>query len=622
MVDQRTEFEIALKDNITEQLKEISRQLRELNKLAKESGELHVATVEHLQKSHHNLAQTARETLRRFNEFGKSVIDFGKDVLGVGGVVAGIKQTARAVNELVVSQTQLRNFSHDTNFTVEHIESMRDALSAMGMTTAESNKIISTFANKIQGLETFREGSPLYMGLADMKERGREFAQHLLGEIGDYEQVMKDILQFYQTLSPRAQKYFAQMLGVSPAVLMEMADIQQEIDNKLGPRYKMNEAELRRYMVNTTVLTKYMEDEFKRFADHALPDINKVLEDIRAYTENNHGLSEWLIGEFEAIKRGIEQEKEDFEVLKKWFENFTNFWANRPDEETTKMLEDAKRKALHPELRGELGEQKLDNIKQGYKLLDDIDRILKRFSTTAIGFGAANYWGSAAPAYSSAIGDGGTGKPGGAAGAATETGTGSDKSGAAGDPAVPSDVLATAEKVALLGGAGAVSDFMRKQGYPKNGAWCGEFAASVIKAAGGTPPRNPEVASNWRNYGAPVDVPQPGDVAIRRGVPTGSTGSHVTIVEGVDPQTGRFVGIGGNQGGIRSSFPLRGYEYRRGSTAEERDRLDKNSIWNKPSADITFSFRNVPSGVKTNADADGMFDNVRVDRSKAMSAQE
>lgn len=126
----------------------------------------------------------------------------------------------------------------------------------------------------------------------------------------------------------------------------------------------------------------------------------------------------------------------------------------------------------------------------------------------------------------------------------------------------PQAVLDKAKQVALEGGPVAVSQFMREQGYPKQGNWCGEFAAAVIKSVGGTPPKNPAIASNWRNWGKSTDTPQPGDIAVRKGAPTGATGSHVTIVENYDPNSGRFSGIGGNQGSARSNFPINRYEFR------------------------------------------------------------
>jgi uncharacterized protein (TIGR02594 family) len=167
-----------------------------------------------------------------------------------------------------------------------------------------------------------------------------------------------------------------------------------------------------------------------------------------------------------------------------------------------------------------------------------------------------------------AYGGGGTGpavnypgRPGGEGGSYG----GGSTSGGTSDPAVPGDILETAKHAALTGGPGAVDAFMRSQGYPKSGNWCGEFAASVVKAAGGTPPKNPAIASSWRNWGLPDQTPHAGDVAVaNRGVPTGATGSHVTFVENVDPKTGRFTGLGGNQGaGPESGFRISDYTFRR-----------------------------------------------------------
>lgn len=93
--------------------------------------------------------------------------------------------------------------------------------------------------------------------------------------------------------------------------------------------------------------------------------------------------------------------------------------------------------------------------------------------------------------------------------------------------------------------------FMRDMGYPKAGEWCGEFAASVIKRAGGTPPSDAAIASNWRRYGTPDAMPHVGDVAVAgRGVPTGSIGSHVGFVTGVDLKSGTFTLESGNSSNI------------------------------------------------------------------------
>jgi hypothetical protein len=150
---------------------------------------------------------------------------------------------------------------------------------------------------------------------------------------------------------------------------------------------------------------------------------------------------------------------------------------------------------------------------------------------------------------------------------------GTSAPGAAGDPTVPTSILTRARAVAFTGGPGAVEQFMKAQGYPKAGNWCGEFAASVVKASGYRPPPGAAIASNWRNFGVADPTPHPGDIAVAdRGVRTGSTGSHVTVVESVDPKTGTFVGLGGNQrAGFESNFKTAGYTFRRPEGGEGID---------------------------------------------------
>ena len=110
-------------------------------------------------------------------------------------------------------------------------------------------------------------------------------------------------------------------------------------------------------------------------------------------------------------------------------------------------------------------------------------------------------------------------------------------------------VLATAAKYA--DDEPKLIKFMSDMGYPKTGEWCGEFAASIIKRAGGTPPAGAAIASNWREYGTPDAMPQVGDVAVAdRGVPTGATGSHVGFVTEVDLKNGTFTLESGNSSNI------------------------------------------------------------------------
>lgn len=200
---------------------------------------------------------------------------------------------------------------------------------------------------------------------------------------------------------------------------------------------------------------------------------------------------------------------------------------------------------------------------------------------------------------------------------------GQSYSGGTGD-GLPSAVLDEARRVAAREGTGeSVQSYIRSQGYNVNSAWCGDFVASVVRGSGGTPVAGHSVASNWRKYGMQVDTPQPGDIAVRRGVRTGQTGSHVTIVDSVEGN--RFIGLGGNQSQRRSRFPVGGFDYFRGQdearAADMRDKMDreqrasKQGPWGKLNGEIRFT--GIPPGVKTDINTEGdVFQELKVTRSK------
>jgi hypothetical protein len=124
---------------------------------------------------------------------------------------------------------------------------------------------------------------------------------------------------------------------------------------------------------------------------------------------------------------------------------------------------------------------------------------------------------------------------------------------------------------------------MQKNGYPMAGAWCGEFAADVVKSQGGTPPKDPQVASNWLKWEShvdPADV-KPGDnvIAARTvsrfggAVIPGQPGGHVTFVDPSKINTkdhpGQFWSEGGNQHGGRW-MKLNEYELRKGDAVAKQ----------------------------------------------------
>lgn len=129
---------------------------------------------------------------------------------------------------------------------------------------------------------------------------------------------------------------------------------------------------------------------------------------------------------------------------------------------------------------------------------------------------------------------------------------------------IPQYVLERAKQLAASGNPRQVQAYLAQHGHMMDGPWCARFVAAVVRdthgiSGGGrrdagdlgpgastTLQHNPAWASNWMGYGTRDNAPHVGDIAVKRG---NSAHGHVGIVSGVDPRTGSFTMLGGNQGG-------------------------------------------------------------------------
>jgi hypothetical protein len=252
-------------------------------------------------------------------------------------------------------------------------------------------------------------------------------------------------------------------------------------------------------------------------------------------------------------------------------------------------------------------------------------------------------------------GVGGTGGTGGAGG-----GTGAQS---AGSPAGLNDEggkkidAETMKQAEMLGRAGDVAGLQRlfaQKGYKMSGPACGIVASGYVKSAGFKPPPGGAIATSWHKWGEgikdPNDINAPGRTFGsmvgtywhgRYGgtqgqiLAPGQTGGHVmTIVPGTyDPKTGTvdMVDQYGYSHGKRSikDIDLRfagaeavaAVEAAKGNQRSVVDKsLTTQSGWpTNASANINVNMNNVPPGVSTNADADGAFKTLKLNRNNQMA---
>lgn len=188
---------------------------------------------------------------------------------------------------------------------------------------------------------------------------------------------------------------------------------------------------------------------------------------------------------------------------------------------------------------------------------------------------------------------------------------------------VPKDVMQEARNLINRGGStGQLQAFMASRGYPRNGAWCGQFVASVVSSAGGTPPKGAGVASNWLRWGEHVDAKdvREGDVMVRKrsrfggaAVP-GQTGSHVALVGKVGEDS--VERVGGNQGGINTMGRFgNGYEYRRG----RMDRaIDAGASPAAPQGNVKINVNSNGTAASVKTDEDGFFQRSQITKTRQM----
>lgn len=106
--------------------------------------------------------------------------------------------------------------------------------------------------------------------------------------------------------------------------------------------------------------------------------------------------------------------------------------------------------------------------------------------------------------------------------------------------------------------------------------------------------------------------------------------SHVTVVDQVDPETGRFKGIGGNQSSRRADFRSSDFSFRRAPA--DRGELDWAEVDRSMGREITSRVEGsgkidvdvrAPQGTKVSARGGGIFKRTSINRQAQMQpAQE
>jgi len=303
MPTRQEELEIALRDSITPGLKQIALGLRELNKAAREGMEGSAQETDKLRQSVDRLAESSRNALRDVQNLSNRILDIGKTILGVGGAYSAITQLTKSLTELATTRVQLEMFAQDTRITAEGIETMRGAMSRMGVEAKTADGYIASMSNKLQQLAAMREGSQLFQELEKMGPGGVKLARDLMSETDVNKQIHK-IIEVFKTQSPQVQYYLAQMLGVPQSVLLNLS----EYEKKVGEVLKVSAEIAQKYVDNQKELLENLDAEWTVFGAHALEKLNRWYEEISGGKElanKKHPVAEWFKNQFDLLEKDV-----------------------------------------------------------------------------------------------------------------------------------------------------------------------------------------------------------------------------------------------------------------------------------------------------------------------------
>src|SRR6516162_8117109 len=121
-VDQRVEFEIALRDSISPGLRAISSQLRTLNRSIRDSGEEGGGGLVKMTRATGGLGDIVKRTTRDVDVMAGYMGGFAKSMLGIGGATGAVTLAAKSLENFAANRRHLGMMRLDTGATVESLE--------------------------------------------------------------------------------------------------------------------------------------------------------------------------------------------------------------------------------------------------------------------------------------------------------------------------------------------------------------------------------------------------------------------------------------------------------------------------------------------------------------------
>ncbi|MET3995999.1 hypothetical protein ABID65_007671 [Bradyrhizobium sp. S3.9.2] len=587
--------------------------LAELRKIGREIGivgQRGAPGIKTINTEFSRLGTTIRGVGRELSQAIPALGGFG---LGAAGVGLAMGQLHRTMGEVAKRTVELKYASKELGMSERDLRAWSSAAEKAGISASSMMQGMEAFKKTTDGLKYNIGGArdELYaMGAGPIVQRMQAATTQA--------ERMKVAFDFKEQLAKsdpsgfKARKFFDDIgLGADKARLSYEQFVQAQ--GKLRERTEEEQAAAQKYADALVDLGDAWNDLKNMAGKSIFPTLTQDLKDIEAILRLLEKVNNWTQGKGFTLTPGgaggvTATPAPDFNSR---FPGANEFGAPNALRQNQNMLRQRGNSLYQPSSFGDGG-----GMSEGSRMIKDgVFAALVEFQSyvqtggaaSGGGFTPATFGGSAGAAAGGGMGGlgaggswggggysvipdagGGGGQPGGGGGGssgggggAQPGGSGTGTSGPSGATSstgelpgsVPKDVMQEARGMLSRGASsGQLSQFMASKGYPRSGAWCGQFAASVVQSAGGAPPKGAAIASNWLNWGQHVDPSdvKEGDVAVRKTsryggmAKPGQPGSHVAFAGGA-VAGGKFEMVGGNQGGIRQGVNASQYEFRRGT---------------------------------------------------------
>jgi len=250
--DQRTEFEIALRDSISSELRKIADEMRNVQRVARDMSDSAGTGVDKFSKSVGNATETIKKSREELNVVGSFFSGFAKGLLAPLGSVAALEQFGKALYNVSVQRIQLELFSKSVGFTTQNISIMTQTLANMGISSEQARNAIAGIGKSFREASATGVGSQLIRTLNQMGEGA--WAQNLLKVIrtGDFAQAHEMMTHKYETWTRDAQFWFTSQTGIDEAMLAEYAKFNKGVKAEIDLNLKNTEDFVRQVNQNWT----------------------------------------------------------------------------------------------------------------------------------------------------------------------------------------------------------------------------------------------------------------------------------------------------------------------------------------------------------------------------------